>query len=355
MDGVNLLSPDVGVARACRAMDIDRSMVYRERAGARRLTAPAPKQARPRPPLAFSVAEQQRVLDMLNSERFADSSPRQTYATLLDEGVYMGSVRTMYRLLSSCDLVRERRNQLTHPPYAKPELLAVQPNEVWSWDISKLRGPGKWTCFHLYVILDIFSRYVVGWMVAQRETAELAETLIADTAAKQHIAPGCLTLHADRGTSMRSKPVAALLVDLDVAKTHSRPHVSDDNPYSEAHFKTLKYRPDFPDRFGSIEDARAHCHTFFTWYNTSHRHSGIGLMTPETVHYGRAAELTQQRSATLEIAFLANPNRFKGNAPRPPVVPVAAWINPPQADPAVQPNKSCARTLNKTSRVSHSH
>jgi len=355
MDGVNLLSPDVGVARACRAMDIDRSMVYRERAGARRLTAPAPRKTRPRPPLAFSVAEQQRVLDTLNSERFADSSPRQTYATLLDEGVYMGSVRTMYRLLSSSDLVRERRNQLTHPPYAKPELLAVQPNEVWSWDITKLRGPGKWTCFHLYVILDIFSRYVVGWMVAQRETAELAETLIADTAAKQRIAPGCLTLHADRGTSMRSKPVAALLVDLDVAKTHSRPHVSDDNPYSEAHFKTLKYRPDFPDRFGSIEDARAYCHTFFTWYNTSHLHSGIGLMTPETVHHGRAAELTRRRSVTLEIAFLANPNRFKGNTPKPPTVPVAAWINPPQENSTVQPSKSCVRTLNKTSRVSHSH
>ena len=330
MEGVNILAPDVGVSRACRAMDINRSAVYRARTGACRLVSVAPMPAvRPRPPLAFSDAEQQCVLDVLNSERFADCSPRQTYATLLDEGTYLGSVRTMYRLLAGCDLVRERRNQLTHPAYTKPELLAVQANEIWSWDITKLRGPGKWVYFHLYVILDIFSRYVVGWMIANRETAELAEMLIADTAAKQNIEPGTLTLHADRGTSMRSKTVAALLVDLEVAKTHSRPHVSDDNPYSEAHFKTLKYRPDFPDRFGSIEDARAHCQTFFTWYNTEHRHSGIGLMTPETVHYGRAHELTRMRSITLNAAFTANPIRFK-NAPRPPELPVAAWINPPK-------------------------
>ena len=226
---------------------------------------------------------------------------------------------------------------------------------MWSWDITKLRGPGKWTCFHLYVILDIFSRYVVGWMIAHRETAELAEKLIADTVAKHDIAPGRLTLHADRGTSMRSKPVAALLVDLDVAKTHSRPHVSDDNPYSEAQFKTLKYRPDFPDRFGSIEDARAHCQAFFTWYNTAHRHSGIGFMTPQTVHYGRATELTRKRSITLDAAFLANPNRFKDVAPRPPAVPLAAWINPPkkkESDPAQHIN---AYSLNSRTQVSQIH
>lgn len=331
MDGVNLLSPGVGLARACRVMNIDRSAVYRIRTAARHLAAPrqAPF-ARCRPPLAFSDTERQRVLDTLNSDRFADSSPRQTYATLLDEGVYLGSVRTMYRLLAGCAQVRERRNQLVHPVYAKPELLAVQANQVWSWDITKLRGPGKWTCFHLYVILDIFSRYVVGWMIAPRETAELAEQLITDTVAKHNIAPGSLTLHADRGTSMRSKPVAALLVDLEVAKTHSRPHVSDDNPYSEAQFKTLKYRPDFPDRFGSIEDARAHCQLFFPWYNTVHRHSGIGFMTPECVHYGLATELTRKRSITLDAAFLANPKRFKHVAPLPPEVPLAAWINPPK-------------------------
>ena len=289
--------------------------------------APLP---RCRPPLAFSEVEKLRVLDTLNGERFADCSPRQTYATLLDEGVYLGSVRTMYRLLAGCDQVRERRDQLTHPVYAKPELLAVKANEVWSWDITKLRGPGKWAHFHLYVILDIFSRYVVGWMVAPRETAVLARKLIAATFAKQNVAPGSLTLHADRGISMRSKSVAELLVDLEVCKSHSRPYVSDDNPYSEAQFKTLKYRPDFPDRFGSIEDARAHCKPFFDWYNTEHRHSGIGFMTPETVHMGRAAELTRQRSITLDAAFLAHPERFKHVAPSPPEVPIAAWINPPK-------------------------
>jgi putative transposase len=356
MNAVNLLTAELGVARACVAMSMDRCAVYRERARARRVVAPPPRvRARPRPPLAFSPAEQQRVLDTLNSARFADCSPSQTYATLLDEGIYLGSVRTMYRLLAGCHQVRERRNQLIHPSYAKPELLAVQANEVWSWDITKLRGPRKWTCFHLYVILDIFSRYVVGWMIAHRESAELASRLIAETVAKQSIAPGCLTLHADRGTSMRSKPVAALLVDLDVAKTHSRPHVSDDNPYSEAQFKTLKYRPDFPDRFGCIEDARAHCQAFFTWYNSVHRHSGIGFMTPQTVHYGGATELTRKRSITLEAAFLANPNRFKSVAPRPPELPVAAWINPPTNKETSRLKQIADCSLISLPQVSQSH
>jgi putative transposase len=356
MNGVSLLAPGVGLARACRVMNVDRSAVYRARSAARHLIAPLKAAiARCRPPLAFSDAERQRVLDTLNSERFADCSPRQTYATLLDEGVYLGSVRTMYRLLAGCDLVRERRNQLRHPSYAKPELLAVQANQVWSWDITKLHGPVKWTCFHLYVILDIYSRYVVGWMIAHRESAELAEKLIADTVAKHNIEPGRLTLHADRGTSMRSKPVAALLIDLDVAKTHSRPHVSDDNPYSEAQFKTLKYRPDFPDRFGSIEDARAYCQAFFTWYNTVHRHSGIGFMTPQTVHYGRASELTRARSITLEAAFLANPKRFKHIAPRPPELPAAAWINPPKKKEPDPAKKIDACSLNSFIQVSQSH
>ena len=255
------------------------------------------------------------------------------FATLLDEGRYHGSIRTMYRLLAAHDQTGERRRQRTHPLYAKPELLAIRPNEVWSWDITKLKGPAKWTCFHLYVILDIYSRYVVGWLLAHRESADLAEQLIADTLEKENIAPGTLTLHADRGTSMRSKPVAALLIDLDVAKTHSRPHVSDDNPYSEAQFKTLKYRPDFPDRFGSIEDARAHCRRFFHWYNHQHRHGGIGLMAPAAVHDGTAAALTAQRAITLDAAFAAHPMRFKGVAPKPPALPTAAWINPPKKEP----------------------
>jgi putative transposase len=240
----------------------------------------------------------------------------------------------MYRLLATEGQVGDRRQQRRHPVYTKPELLAVRPNEVWSWDISKLKGPAKWTCFHLYVVMDIFSRYVVGWMIAHRETAELAEQFIADTIAKQQIVPGTLTLHADRGTSMRSKSVAQLLVDLDVTKTHSRPHVSDDNPYSEAQFKTLKYRPDFPARFGSIEDARVHCQEFFRWYNTEHRHSGIALMPPDTVHYGRSTALIAQRGVTLDAAFAAHPARFKGIAPRPATVPIAVWINPPKKETA---------------------
>jgi putative transposase len=256
------------------------------------------------------------------------------FATLLDEGRYLGSIRTMYRLLAAQSQIGERRRQRSHPAYAKPELLANRPNEVWSWDITKLKGPAKWTCFHLYVILDIYSRYVVGWLIAHRESAELAEQLIADTVEKENIAPGTLTLHADRGTSMRSKPVAALLIDLEVAKTHSRPHVSDDNPYSEAQFKTLKYRPDFPDRFGSIEDARAHCQKFFHWYNNEHRHGGIGLMAPAAVHHGTATALNEQRALTLDAAFAAHPIRFKGVAPKPPALPTAAWINPPKKEPA---------------------
>lgn len=333
MSALNQLAPDIGLAPACAALRINRSRIYRQDAQRRVLISPAPPALRPPAPLALSAPERQGLIDVLHSERFADCAPRTVYAQLLDDGVYLASVRTMYRLLAQQGQSRERRNQRVHPVYAKPELLAVQPNQVWSWDITKLKGPVKWSCYHLYVILDIFSRYVVGWMIALRESAQLAEQLIADTVAKHNIAPGTLTLHADRGTSMRSKPVAALLVDLEVAKTHSRPHVSDDNPYSEAQFKTLKYRPEFPERFGSIEDARAHCQQFFPWYNTAHCHSGIGYMTPESVHYGRAQALLQHRAQTLDIAFLAHPTRFKGKAPQPPQLPTAAWINPPKQEP----------------------
>jgi putative transposase len=249
---------------------------------------------------------------------------------LLDEGVYLGSVRTMYRLLDRSGGTSERRRQRTHPIYVKPELLATSPNQVYSWDITKLKGPAKWTCFHLYVILDIFSRYVVGWMIADHESALLARQLIEQTVKRHGVAPGSLTLHADRGASMRSKPVADLLVDLGVAKSHSRAHVSDDNPYSESQFKTMKYRPDFPARFGCIEDARAHCQAFFCWYNHGHRHSGIGFMTPHAVHFGKDTALNVIRQSTLDAAFIANPERFKGQRPIPPRLPTAAWINPPQ-------------------------
>jgi putative transposase len=331
MGAVNYLAPAVGLTRACGAMRVPRSTVYRNDERRRHLGVPRTAAApRPVPPLALSTTEREALQTALCSERFADSAPATVYATLLDEGIYLGSIRTMYRLLATDGQSRERRDQLTHPVYSKPELLATGPNQVWSWDITKLRGPLKWSYFHLYVILDIFSRYVVGWMIAGRESAELAEQLIADTIAKQGIEPGTLTLHADRGTSMRSKVVAQLLVDLEVSKSHSRPYVSDDNPFSEANFKTLKYRPDFPDRFGCIEDARAHCQQFFGWYNDSHRHSGIGLMTPHAVHHGQAKALFKQRTDTLNAAFTEHPNRFKGNRPQPPKLPIAAWINPPK-------------------------
>ena len=343
MSAITELMPRIGLSRACRMFALNRGFVYRDRRRRRATVSRLVRRARPRPPLAFSITEQQFLLALLGSERFVDMAPAAIFATLLDEGQYFGSIRTMYRLLAAANQTGERRRQRIHPVYVKPELLALAPNEVWSWDITKIRGPVKWSYYHLYVILDIYSRYVVGWMVAYRETAELAEQLIADTIGKQNVVPGTLTLHADRGTSMRSKPVAALLVDLQVAKTHSRPHVSDDNPYSEAQFKTLKYRPDFPECFGSIEDARAHCQHFFNWYNTEHHHSGIGLMPPNVVHYGGAGKLTARRAITLDAAFIAHPNRFKGVAPQPPKVPDAAWINPPKKDaaqPTITPNCS---------------
>jgi putative transposase len=356
MGALNELVPQIGLARACAALRINRASVYRE-AARRRCQSSSPVSAvapRPRAPLALSESERRALLEVLCSERFADCAPRTVYARLLDEGTYLASVRTMYRLLAAAQGSRERRNQRVHPAYTKPELLAVQPNQVWSWDITKLKGPAKWSCYHLYVILDIFSRYVVGWMIALREAAHLAEQLISDTVAKHNIAPNTLTLHADRGSSMRSKPVAALLVDLEIAKTHSRPHVSDDNPYSEAQFKTLKYRPDFPERFGSIEDARAHCQHFFRWYNTAHCHSGIGLMTPESVHYGHAPTLFKQRAETLNVAFLTNPKRFKGKIPQPPKLQTAAWINPPKQETAAQTTLDSS-TLIKFTPVSQSY
>ncbi|MFS2140670.1 IS3 family transposase [Duganella sp. Dugasp56] len=323
-----------GKCSACRALRLPRSALYRHRAARNVCPLPAwsTDVASRRPPLALSEMERRIALDVLNSPRFANCAPAAIHAQLLDEGRYVASVRTMYRLLQGYAAVRERRNQLRHPEYTKPELLAVMPNQVWSWDITKLKGPVRGTCFHLYVILDIFSRYVVGWMVAEQETAELAEQLIADTAAKECIAPGTLTLHADRGSSMRSKPVATLLSDLGIVKSHSRPYISDDNPYSEAQFKTLKYQPGFPARFGSLADTRAYCAQFFTWYNQQHRHSGIGMMTPESIHTGRAAEVRKQRQATLAGAFQRTPNRFKHRMPQPQTLPTAAWINPPNME-----------------------
>lgn len=270
----------------------------------------------------------------MNEPRFVDLAPAEIYATLLEEGRYLCSVRTMYRVLAESAQVRERRDQLRHPRYVAPELLATAPNELWSWDITKLHGPTKWTYYYLYVVLDVFSRYVVGWMVAHRESATLATKLIAETCARQRIAAGQLTVHADRGSSMTSKPVAFLLADLGVTKTHSRPHVSNDNPYSEANFKTLKYRPGFPERFGAIEHARAHCVDFFPWYNDEHHHAGLGLLTPRDVHLGNAAARTAERAVVLASAYAAHPERFPRGLPSPPRPPTAAWINKPKTEAA---------------------
>lgn len=326
MPAVSKLAVSVGIRPACEALSVPRASFYRwqQQAG-----TVGQAQPRPRPSRALSETEQENVLARLHEERFQDRSPAAVYATLLDEGHYHCSIRTMYRLLEQRGESRERRDQLTHPPYRKPELLATAPNQLWSWDITKLLGPAKWTYFYLYVILDVFSRYVTGWMVAPRESAELAKRLIEDSCAKQNIQPGQLTVHADRGSAMTSKPVAFLMADLGVTKTHSRPYVSDDNPYSESQFRTLKYRPEFPDRFGSIQDARAFCLRFFPWYNDEHRHSALGLMTPAMVHYDQAPLIRQQRQTVLDAAYRAHPERFVRKAPRAPELQQEVWINKP--------------------------
>ena len=322
------LAEKVGAAPACRALAIPRATFYRWQRSSAKPEDTA--RERPIPARALTPAERQAVLDTLHEERFWDASPRQVWATLLDEGIYYCSVRTIYRILEEAGENKERREQLTHPAYTKPELLSISANQVWSWDITKLKGPVKWTYFYLYVILDIFSRYVVGWMVAQREGATLAKRLIKDTCIKQNIDECQLILHADRGSSMRSKTVALLLADLGVTKTHSRPYTSTDNPYSEAQFKTMKYRPEFPNRFGCIEDARSFCRDFFRWYNTCQYHSGIGYLTPEMVHYGQAKEVIEARQGVLLDAFAAHPERFVNSVPQPPALPLAVWINKPK-------------------------
>lgn len=335
MDAVLQLSSTVGIESACDALGVPRSSFYRKRplfGPAQADPFPMPV-ARPTPARALSSDERQSVRDVLNSERFQDCSPAAIHATLLDEGQYLCSPRTMYRVLEQDGATRERRDKLIHPSYQKPELLATAPNQLWSWDITKLRGPVKWTYFYLYVILDVFSRYVVGWMVASRESAELAKQFIEETCAKQNIQPHQLGLHADRGSAMRSKPVALLLADLSITKTHSRPYTSNDNPFSESQFKTLKYRPDFPDRFGCIQDSRAFCQTFFPWYNDDHRHSGIAMMTPATVHFGLAAAVCETRQTALDAAYAAHPERFVRRPPTPLHPPKEVWINkPPKSD-----------------------
>jgi putative transposase len=326
MEAVKEIGPNLGVSPTCAALGVSTASYYR-----RCKPKPVPVAARPSPPRTLPAAERTAVLGLLHEPRFVDLAPAQVYAGLLDEGRYLCSQRTMYRILEENQEVRERRDQLRHPNYAAPQLLATTPNQLWSWDITKLLGPTKWTYFYLYVILDVFSRYVVGWMVAHRESARLAERLIRETCERQGIIPGQLIVHADNGPSMTSKPVALLLSDLGVLKSHSRPYVSDDNPFSESQFKTMKYRPEFPDRFGSLVDSRAFCRAFFPWYNTEHRHSGIGLLTPFEVHHGLAEQRIEERARVLATAYAAHPERFVGGLPHPPARPTEVWINKPQA------------------------
>jgi putative transposase len=314
----------LGVAPTCAAMGLPRASFYRNQ-------RPQPvRAARNSPPRALSSAERQTALAVLHEPRFVNLAPAQIYTQLLDEDRYLCSERTFYRILEANKEVRERRDQLRHPAYQKPELLATAPNQVWSWDITKLLGPVKWTYYYLYVLMDIFSRYVTGWLLATKESSALAKQLIGATCRRQGIDPGQLITHSDRGPSMTSKPVALLLSDLGVTKSLSRPYTSNDNPYSEAHFKTMKYRPDFPSRFGSIQDGRGYCRRFIGWYNTEHHHSGIGMMTPEDVHYGRAPIIIATRQKTLDKAYSLHPERFVSKPPLHQEVPKEAWINPPK-------------------------
>jgi putative transposase len=323
MEAVRQLAVVASLVVACRVLGVSRASWYRWR---------RPRPALPRRPCparALAPAERQQVLDLLHNPRFVDQSPAEVYATLLDEGSYVCSLRSLYRLLASAQEVRERRNLLRHPHYQPPQLLATAPNQVWSWDITKLLGPVKWVYFYLYVMLDLFSRYVVGWLLAERESGALGQQLIEESCRKQQIEPGQLTIHSDRGPAMKSSWL--LLARLGVRPSHSRPHVSNDNPFSEAQFKTLKYRPEFPDRFGSFEHALSFCRAFFPWYNHEHHHSALGWLTPAVVHYGQAPQLLEQRQRVLTAAYQAHPERFVRGRPTPPGLPPAVWINPPRA------------------------
>jgi len=328
MKALDELSNQVGTSAACRDLGVSRATLYRHRRPkpAAPVAGPPP---RPPSPRALSPQERQEVLDVLHSETFVDQAPAEVYAALLDQGQYLCSIRTMYRLLETQEEVHERRDQLRHPSYQKPQLLATAPRQVWSWDITKLLGPTKWSYFHLYVILDIFSRYVVGWMLAHRESDELAKRLIRETLVKEGILRDQLTIHSDRGPAMRSQTVAQLLATLGVTKSHSRPHVSNDNPYSESQFKTLKYRPEFPDRFVSYEHGLTFCRDFFDWHNLHHHHWGLGLLTPAVVHHGQAQDILNRRQIVLDAAHADHPERFVRRPPQPLPLPEKVWINPP--------------------------
>lgn len=332
MEALAALAPGSGIiAAACDALGVSRATFHRRQVAAAR--PPAAHRQRPTPARAIPQPERGHIIALLREPHFADLAPAEIYATLLDQGIYLCSIRTLYRILHEHQEVRERRRQLRHPVYQKPELLAQGPNQVWSWDITKLMGPSKWTYFYLYVIIDIFSRRVVGWHIADTQSAALFKPLFEDCVTKHGVAPGQLTLHADRGPSMKAKATALMLADLGVTKSHSRPYTSNDNPFSESHFKTLKYQPQFPKRFGCIQDAKAFCRHFFTWYNQHHHHLGIGLMTPDQLHYGQADQIYAARQTLLDSAFRQNPERFVNHPPRPPQKPTTVWINPPTREP----------------------
>ena len=323
---VHELADVVGVAQACAAIELPRSTYYRRR----RPAAQRPNHKRPTPARALGPCEQQNVIEVLHSERFVDRAPAEVVAALLGEGLYYCSTRTMYRILGSRGEVRERRNQLRHPRYARPELLATGPNQVWSWDITKLRAVQKWTYYYLYVLLDIFSRYAVGWMLSHRESGELAAELLQQSYHKQGVDPEQLTVHADRGSAPTSKTLKQMMIDLGVKRSHSRPRISNDNPFSESNFHTVKSRPDYPNRFGCYEDASSFCRSTFDWYNQEHHHSGIAMLTPAQVHYGHAAQVLAERQRVLDAAYAAHPERFVNGSPRVPPLPQAVWINPPE-------------------------
>jgi len=320
------LSAHVSISRSCESLAVSRATYYRQKQN----QEPAIENKDRLHPRALRDDERQAVLDILHEKRFMDKAPAEVFSTLLDEGIYYCSTRTMYRILDDEGEVKERRNQLRHPQYKKPELIATGPNQVWSWDITKLLGPVKWSYYYLYVILDIFSRYVVGWMIAPRETTDFARQLIGETCQKQNILSDQLIIHADRGAAMKSMNVAQLYALLGITKSFCRPYTSTDNPYSESHFKTLKYSSGFPGRFGSFEDALSFCRNFFAYYNSEHRHSGIGFMTPETVHYGKTDPIIQRRKHVLLTAYAKHPERFVRKIPAPKSVPDAAWINKPE-------------------------
>lgn len=340
MTAAQQASPVIGLYAACMALGVSRATLYRRR---KRAEKPVEQKPRPTPDRALSVKERERILELLHSERFMDKAPAEIHATLLDEGEHPCSIRTLYRILAANKEVRERRNQRRHPVYPEPQLQATGPNQVWSWDITKLASPKKWTHYQLYAVIDIYSRYVVAWRVERTESSVLAKELMAEACKRQGVQPDQLTVHADRGSSMKSKTLAQLFADLGVTKTHSRPRVSNDNPYSESHFKTLKYRPDFPPRFGSLEDARTHCRAFFHWYNNEHYHSGIELLTPYQVHYGQAEAILEARYKVKLAAYNKHPKRYVNGPPKRTTLPASVWINEPQGLSLVEPGKEAIR------------